>query len=435
MSNTPTPDQLRTINSNELLPRLSPWAILGGGSLITIFGIAVLLATVLKYNVAVKVSATIRPTGDLRLVQAAIEGTVKQISVTENQVVKAGQPIAQIDDSRLMTTKNQLQGDLRQGLLQLTQVNAQISALDTQILAETNLTQRSRQAAEAELSSQQRLYQDRQITAQSDFQEASAALTLAQEELDRFRQLAASGAIPTLRLKEKEAAVTVATAKLNRAKAVLNPTNADLAKAREQIAQVQARGEATLATLQQQRQQLIRNQIELQRQRDRTQKELQQLDRDFQQTIIRAPLAGTLLQLNLRNPKQVVRPGEAVAYIAPLNAPLLIKAQVSAQDIDQVKPGQAMQMQVSACPYPDYGTLKGTVKTVAPDALPATGNTATAQTATAYEVIMQPDTTFVGQGDRRCPLQPGMEGKADIISRQETVMQFILRKARLLANL
>jgi len=31
-------------------------------------------------------------------------------------------------------------------------------------------------------------------------------------------------------------------------------------------------------------------------------------------------------------------------------------------------------------------------------------------------------------------LQPGMEGGADIISRQENVMQFILRKARLISN-
>jgi multidrug efflux pump subunit AcrA (membrane-fusion protein) len=94
-------------------------------------------------------------------------------------------------------------------------------------------------------------------------------------------------------------------------------------------------------------------------------------------------------------------------------------------------------MQVSACPYPDYGTLKGTVKTIAPDALPVTSNNpqTTVTKATAYQVIVEPQTPYVGRGDRQCLLKAGMEGKADIISRQETVLRFILRKARLIADL
>ncbi|MGL5881429.1 MAG: HlyD family secretion protein, partial [Xenococcaceae cyanobacterium] len=52
-----------------------------------------------------------------------------------------------------------------------------------------------------------------------------------------------------------------------------------------------------------------------------------------------------------------------------------------------------------------------------------------------YEVTIQPENKFVSTGDRVCRLQPGMEGVADIISRSETVLQFILRKARLLTDL
>lgn len=128
--------------------------------------------------------------------------------------------------------------------------------------------------------------------------------------------------------------------------------------------------------------------------------------------------------------------GGAIAQIAPSNAPLLVKARVAAQDIDRVKPGQQVQMQVSACPYPEYGTLKGTVTTVSADALPmASDGAAMSASPAAYEVTIQPQTRFVGDGDRQCQLQAGMEGRADIISRSETVLQFILRKARLLTDL
>lgn len=442
MLETPTPNQLPTLSSSEFLPRLSPWAMIGGGFIITLLGAAVMSAAVLKYSVAVKVPATIRPTGDLRLVQAAIEGTVEQIVVQNNQSIAMGEPIAYLDDSRLDTTQSQLQGDVEQQQIQLTQIKIQISALDSQILAESNLMQRTVQAEQAELESQQRLYQNQQVSTNAEFQEATAALRLAEDELARYQQLADTGAIATLMIKEKETAVAVAASQVDRAASTLNPTDAAIAKANQQIAQAQAQGEATLATLQQQRGQLLQTQTELQSQLDRTQKELQQVKFDFSQRIIRAPIAGTLMQLNLRNAKQVLQPGEAVAYIAPLDAPLLIKAQVPAQDIDKVRPGQNVQMQVSACPYPDYGTLKGTVKAVAPDALPvANTGTTSAQTAaqttaqTTYEITIQPQTTDVGTGDRHCQLQAGMEGRADIISRQETVLQFVLRKARLVSNL
>ena len=335
--------------------------------------------------------------------------------------------MARLDNSRLMTTQSQLEGDLRQGRLQLGQASAQIQALDAQIVAESNLTQRSIQAAQAEVRSQQRQFQDQQQTSASNVEEASAALSFAQEELNRFRQLANAGAIAPLIVKEKEAAVKVAQAKVNRASSGLNPTDADIARAQEQIAQTQAKGASTLATLGQQREQLLQNRNELQRQLDRTQKELQQLERNFSQSTIRVPISGTLMELNLRNVDQVVRSGDAIAFIAPQNAPFVVKAQVAAQDIDKVKPGQSVQVRVSACPYPDYGTLNGTIKTVAPDARPAANNA-----PATYEITMQPEKSYVGDDRRQCQLQAGMEGSADVISRQETIVQFLLRKTRMI---
>ena len=45
-----------------------------------------------------------------------------------------------------------------------------------------------------------------------------------------------------------------------------------------------------------------------------------------------------------------------------------------------------------------------------------------------------PDTLILGDAGRTCIIQAGMEGRADIVSREETVLQFLLRKARLIAD-
>lgn len=456
--------------------------------MIGIFVPGVSLAAVVDYNVTVKVPATIRPDGELRVVQSAIEGTVQHIEVEENQLITRGEPIVRLDDSRLQIQTSQLQGIIQQGQLQLRQIDAQLSEMDTQIAAEASLTSRTILAAHAELSGIRHNYEDQQINAQADMaqaeavlilarkqqdhlqqekvlvasvQEAEAALKLASVQRERLQQIIKSGAISRNQFEEKEQAVRVAEARLEQAKAAakiqleekehavkiadltrkraitaLHPNNAVITVATERINQEQARGKATLAALNKERQNLLQQRLELQKQLNRDRKELQQVAANLKQSVIRAPSEGTLLQLNLRNQGQVVRPSEAVAYIAPLNAPLLIKTSVQAQDIDKVEPGQTVQMQVSACPYPDYGTLKGTVKTVAPDALPSASNEAdTPAPHASYEVTIQPQALFVGNEAHQCRLQSGMEGKADIISREETVRKFILRKARLITDL
>jgi len=404
---------------------------MGGIFLVLVFGAAVAVSSVLKFSITVKAPAAIRPAGGLSVVQSGIEGTVTNINVEENQAVKKGELFAQLDDSTLQNRKSQLQGDIRSLTLQRYQINAQVRALDNQMVAESRLVRRSIAAAEANLTETQRSYQDLQVTTEADLEEAQAGYDLAAEEYQRYKELEAKGAIATLQVKEKLAALQTASARVKRLKAALNPTDANINKASEQIAQEKARGNVTIAGLGQQKEQLMQTRIEAQNQLQRTQKELQQIDNELQATQIRAPIDGTVLQLDLRNPGQVVQPGAAIAQIAPRNAPIVIKAKVGAQDINQVKTGQAVQMRVSACPYTDYGTLHGTVKTVSVDAIPASEDPTS---PTFYAVTIQPRSLYMGNQKRWCRLQFGMEGRADIVSSQETVLEFVLKKARLLSN-
>jgi HlyD family secretion protein len=432
--NTLQPDQLHFVQEDEFLPSISPWITMGGMALVLVFGSAIAVSSVLKFSITVKSDAEIRPSGGLSVVQSGIEGTISQINVKENQAVKKGDLFARLDDSSLQTRKSQLQGDVQSISLQSSQVNAQMRALENQMAAESRLVSRSIAAGEANLDENRRRFQDLQISTQADLEEAQAGYNLAAEEYNRFKQLEESGAIAKLQVKEKEAALQAASARIKRLKAALNPTDASIDRALQEIAQERARGNVTLAGLAQQREQLLQTRIEAQKQLQRTQKELQQINNDLKGTEIRAPIDGTVLQLNLSNPGQVVQPGGAIAQIAPRNAPLVIKSRVSPEDINQVKTGQAVQMRVSACPYTDYGTLQGTVMNVSADAIPVASGTPAAASPTFYEVTIQPRTLYMGSQKRWCRLQFGMKGRADIVSRQETVLQFVLKKARLLSN-
>lgn len=446
------PDLLHPVESDEFLPPISCWTTLGGLFLVGTFGVAFTLAAVTKYNITVKAAATVRPSGEIRIVQAALEGTIKTISVKENQVVKQGDAIATIDDSQLQTKKSQLQGNIQQSQLQLGQIAAQIRSLDAQRESESSLMQRSMASAQADLSRNQREYKDKVVTTQAEVREAEAALELAQIQMKQYQKLANTGAVAQLQIKEKEEAFKAAQARLERAKAALNPSAATVAMATERIAQERAKGESTLAILNKERESLLQRQVEIHNQVNRDIRDFQQIGIELNKTIIYAPVAGTILKLELRNPAQVVRPGEAIAQIAPSNAPILVKARVAAQDIGKVrvcKQGNIsecregkVQLRVSAYPYPDYGTLKGAVRAIAPDVIASQSNPpsvagaiSTNAVAPYYEVTIQPETPYIVKGERQYPIQSGMEVTADIISKEETVLTFILRKARLLTDL
>ncbi|MEH1911828.1 MAG: HlyD family efflux transporter periplasmic adaptor subunit [Nostoc sp.] len=440
----PQADFLRLVENDEYLPPVSIWTRLGGIFLIGSVGTAFGLASVIQYNIIVKADATVRPTGEIRLVQAAAEGTIISIKVKENQVVKKGDTIALIENSQLQTKKSQILGTIQQNQLQRSQIDAQLKALKAQMAAESNAMRQAISSAKSDLSRNKRDYQDKQITSEADVQEIQASVELAKEELKRYEQLGNTGAIAALEIKEKEQAFKAATARLEHAKAGLNPSDANVAIAQERIAQELTKGESTLAQLNKEEEEIIRRQVEIQNQISSAQQELKQTFTELQKTVIRTSEAGTILKLELRNAGQVVRPGDVIAQIAPNKAPLVIKARVAASDISKVKvckvvqvtkcPEGEVKMRVSAYPYPDYGILQGAVRDISADAITSQGSN-NIPIAPYYEVTIEAQKLYLKKSDKSYPLKSGMEISAEIISKKETLLTFILRKARLLTDL
>lgn len=495
--NTPEEDFLFLGQEQELLPSLSRWMNWGGLLIAGTVGVTIILFSVFKYNVSVQAPATIRPNGELRLVQPGIEGQVKQIFVKANQEVRAGDTLVTLDDTHLQIQKSQLEASLQQSKLQWSQINAQIRAQDAQILAETEKSNWVIASAKAELSRSRRDYRDKQITSQADVEEVQAKVKSAKEKLqqtqaelkvveanlrslqasfnaailrrNRYKTVAEQGALPLDQLEEAQLAVNqqreaieaqkattkaqqklveqhkqdliAAIASLQRVQAFLKPNPAEVTMATEKIFQEKATIKVLQANLTKERDALIEQQINLQKQIKSDLKELQKLALDLKHTFIKAPINGIILKINIRNPGQTVETNSEIAQIAPSETPLIIKALVTAQDVSKVKIGQKAQFKVSACPYPDYGTLKSKVRQISPDTIPIKSYSTISLTKannfarTFYEVTIEPESLALKQGVNHCIIQLGMEGEVKIISQEETILQYFLRKARLLADL
>ena len=419
-----TPDPIPTVTPEAFLPPVSRWLTGGGLALLALFSGALTLAALLTYPVTIKAPVTVRPDGDLRLVEATLPGTVADIRVRANDRVHQAQVLAVLRDDALIAKRQELESDLQATRAQLTQGQNQTTALQSQIRAEAAATGRSLAAATNRLASLERSHRDQQITTQADRQTAQAQVRFAQQELTRYQLLVERGAVGDLQVAEKQAVLDTALATLKRTQALVNPSAATLAQTQQEIAQLEAMGTATAAELRQKQETLAQRQGQLQRQRQGMEQRLQQIDHDLDRLTIRAPVSGILQDVALRNPGQVVSAGEVIAHIAPAPAPLLIKALVKQHDISQIKPGQSVSLRIDSCIYTDFGTLPGVITAITPD-------TEGRGQAASYGVSIRPETTTLYSGDRPCALQLGMEGEAHIPLRTETILSFWWRKLRL----
>lgn len=487
---------LPTLRDNECLPSVKAWTIGGGCCVAATVVVGIILGGAIKYKTTVKAQATLRPSGELHLVQATAAGVVKEIWVKENQQVKQGDIIASLDNSSLEIQKSQLQSQIQQAKLQLTQLNGQIQAIDSQIFAEQNRGNRAISSAKAEFNRRNREHQDQQIVSLTEVQEAQANLKSARNEwqraqaqlqsnqadlnaaiaslkvlrkqLERYQNIASVGALPQNQLeeaqiaveqqeyaveiqqntieaqkqviKQQEQSIQAAMARLQRTKTTLNPTQADIEIALEDIAQERAIAQATHAALIRERESLMQQRIGTQKQLERDQRQLEQIELDLTKMKIIATAKGSIARLNLRNPGQMVNSGQEIAQLIPKNTSLVIEASILPSEISQIEVGQPVQMQVSACPYPDYGTLPGVVSQISQDTMKSSdvdaSNLAKIDQRTAfYKVTIKPTRFVLGKGENVCSVQLGMEGRADIISKEESLLQFLLRKARLLSNI
>jgi HlyD family type I secretion membrane fusion protein len=440
---------LPVLDTRDFLPPISQWLTFGGLSIVALVALAIPVSSVLKYKTTVKAQASLRPTGELHLVQAPIQGSITKILVKNGQKVEQGDLIATIDNSQLVTEKNQLQDKIAQTRSQLMRFDAQISNLESQIVAENNRSLATVVAAQAQLQGRQRDYQDKKIAATTHVRETQAklkaikaSLTAAQIKEKRYFGAAKAGALSQeqlaeaqLEVKQREQELAATKATLQRAQAALNPNPAEIAIALKQIEQEKNAAQASIKDLTREKEALLQQRIESHKQIQQDRRELQQTQIDINHTALVSTTQGTITQFKLRNTGQTVQPGEEIAEIVPSNAPLEIKAAVPPQDRGKLEVGQIAQMRVSSCVYTDYGSLTGVVHQISQDTIKPKSEVANATEAKAfYEVTISPDRSSLGQDSNKCFLTAGMDGRVDIATKEESVLHFILRKARLLTN-
>jgi hemolysin D len=151
--------------------------------------------------------------------------------------------------------------------------------------------------------------------------------------------------------------------------------------------------------------------------------QIESLTLQLQQTMVAVPIAGTIFELPVQKPGAVVQPGEALATIAPKDAPLILRARLSSRESGFVKVGLPVKIKFDAYPFQDYGVIPGTVRWISPTSKVQ----ATAQgQEEVYDVEIELGQTFIRSGNKTLALTPGQTANAEIIVRQRRIIDFFI---------
>ncbi len=154
-----------------------------------------------------------------------------------------------------------------------------------------------------------------------------------------------------------------------------------------------------------------------------TKQQIQESERQLAQKVIRAPVAGTVLQLPFKQPKSFVQTGQLVAQIAPQGAATILKVQMPSQNSGFLKTGMPVKVKFDAYPFQDYGVVEGKVQMVSPDSkLVDVGN----GKIEAFEVDVMLDRNYIKSQGKQIPLNLGQTATAEVIIRQRQTIDLIL---------
>ncbi|WP_150294026.1 HlyD family secretion protein [Sphingobium estronivorans] len=244
---------------------------------------------------------------DAITVAPKVSGYVDRVFIDENQEVKAGQPLAQIDP--------------RDYRAQAAQSVAQID------VAKANAAGVMAQIAEQHAAIAQ---------AQADLTAATANAAFAASEVARYRPLAASGAETREHLSELQNQAVQARSKAAAAQAMLTSAQKRVATLEAQVKQANAQGEAARA-------------------------QLSAANTDVEATILRAAVDGRIGNKSVRQ-GQFVQAATRLMTLVP-NASLYVEANFKETQLGLMRVGQPVKVEVDALPGIE---LSGRVASFAP---------------------------------------------------------------------
>ncbi|HHG3245256.1 TPA: HlyD family type I secretion periplasmic adaptor subunit [Vibrio parahaemolyticus] len=385
------------------------------------------------------------PSSQIQVVQNLEGGLVKEILVKEGQLVKKGQQLLLIDDTRFRSDyreREQQVANLTASVLQLSAsinsvaVNRYFNIQDWEksvvldygkltfppVLEETQpqLTQRQKAEYREDLDNlrNQLSVIDQQVEQkQQDLVEIEARVRnlrqsyqYAKKELDITQPLADEGVVPRIELLKLQRQVNDTRREMTSSELKIPVIKSAIKESmlnRIDVAlKFRSEQQEKLNNAQDQLSALVESAVGLE---DRVNR-----------TVVVSPVTGKIKTLNVNTVGGVIQPGMDIVEIVPTEDTLLVEAKIAPKDIAFLRPNLNAIVKFTAYDFTKYGGLVGELEHISAD------TTQDEEGNSFYIVRVRTEKTSFGQ-DADLPIIPGMTASVDIITGKRTVLEYLLK--------
>ncbi|MBI3368905.1 MAG: HlyD family type I secretion periplasmic adaptor subunit [Burkholderiales bacterium] len=360
------------------------WAIY---LMLLIVACAIGWAAVARVDMITRADARVVPDGREQVIASLEGGILRELKVREGEQVSAGQELALLDPTRVEAQQNEGQAKriaVRGAVARLqAEANGRALVFPPEVLMHKEV-----------VSGETESYQARQRALNEAVAMNRRSLGLLERELQVAESMSAKGLmseVEVMRVRRQANDLNLQTQeRINRFR---QDASAELVRLQTELTQLEE-------------QMVIRKDV-------------------LARTSLKSPVRGLVKSIKANTVGGVVAPGAPVMEIVPLGERVLVEVRIKPSDIGFVRVGQPVEIKLSAYEYTVYGSLKGNVTSISPDALGDAEHGAGANTW--YRAMVHADPGSLKSGGKPLAVLPGMTANAEINTGQRSMLSFLLR--------
>ena len=133
---------------------------------------------------------------------------------------------------------------------------------------------------------------------------------------------------------------------------------------------------------------------------------------------IRANIDGRIQELTFKNPGSVVKQGDALAILVPLDQKLIVVGQLQIKDRGYIEVNQKAKIKLASSEAFTYLPIDAKVISISPDAVQT-------DRMSYYEIELDLDSQTFVNGDMQYRLVPGVQVHVFILTGERTILSYI----------
>ena len=133
---------------------------------------------------------------------------------------------------------------------------------------------------------------------------------------------------------------------------------------------------------------------------------------------IRANIDGRIQNLTFKNPGSVVKQGDALAILVPLDQKLIVIGQLQVKDRGYIEVGQSAKIKLASMEQLTYQPIGAKLVSISPDAVQT-------DMMSYYELELELDSQTFVNGDMQYKLVPGVQVHIFILTGERTILSYI----------